>query len=302
MTTLTARSPEDLLAVVPVVLGFEPADSIVMLTLDARQTFHARVDLPARSPRRRRGGRPAARAGRAPPRPVRRAAALHRRRRPRPGGGAAVPAGRAGRAGPGAGRGAAGRRRALVPAAGRARWPGHDRGALRRLQPPVRRRGGVVGPRAPRLPDRPRRHAPSRPRRGRPRSRPLRDVEPASGDWVAARLAEWVGRDGQPPTDVAARLLVSLAAPPVRDVAWASVSRTTARDHVRFWEALVRRAPGGPRAPTPPRCWRCAPGWRATVRSPGARSTARVRPTRATRWPGWWPASWSPPSPRPTGR
>lgn len=50
---LTARSPEDLLAVVPVVLGFHPTDSIVMLTFDApgrprRQgtTFHARVDLP----------------------------------------------------------------------------------------------------------------------------------------------------------------------------------------------------------------------------------------------------------------
>ena len=47
-TTLTARCPEDLIAVVPVVLGFEPADSIVMLTIGARRTFHARVDLPDR--------------------------------------------------------------------------------------------------------------------------------------------------------------------------------------------------------------------------------------------------------------
>jgi hypothetical protein len=45
-TTLTARSPEDLLAVVPVVLGFVPTDSVVMLTFGARSTFHARVDLP----------------------------------------------------------------------------------------------------------------------------------------------------------------------------------------------------------------------------------------------------------------
>jgi hypothetical protein len=45
-TTLTARGPEDLLAAVPVVLGFRPADSVVMLTFDARRTFHARVDLP----------------------------------------------------------------------------------------------------------------------------------------------------------------------------------------------------------------------------------------------------------------
>ena len=45
-TTLTARSPEDVLAVVPVVLGFVPHDSVVMLTFGARNTFHARVDLP----------------------------------------------------------------------------------------------------------------------------------------------------------------------------------------------------------------------------------------------------------------
>lgn len=45
-TRMTARTPEDLLAVVPVVLGFEPHDSVVMLTFGARDPFHARVDLP----------------------------------------------------------------------------------------------------------------------------------------------------------------------------------------------------------------------------------------------------------------
>ncbi len=45
--TLRARSPEDLLALVPVVLGFEPTESVVMLTFDAAHPFHARVDLPA---------------------------------------------------------------------------------------------------------------------------------------------------------------------------------------------------------------------------------------------------------------
>lgn len=44
--SLTARSPEDLLALAPVVLGFHPADSIVMLTFGAASPFHARVDLP----------------------------------------------------------------------------------------------------------------------------------------------------------------------------------------------------------------------------------------------------------------
>ena len=45
--TLKARSPEDLLAVVPIVLGFHPENSIVMLTFGPPgETFHARVDLP----------------------------------------------------------------------------------------------------------------------------------------------------------------------------------------------------------------------------------------------------------------
>ena len=45
-TTLTFRTPEDVLAAVPVLLGFEPSDSVVMLTFGGRETFHARVDLP----------------------------------------------------------------------------------------------------------------------------------------------------------------------------------------------------------------------------------------------------------------
>lgn len=42
----TARTPEDLLAVVPAVLGFHPEESLVMLTFGGRRAFHARVDLP----------------------------------------------------------------------------------------------------------------------------------------------------------------------------------------------------------------------------------------------------------------
>ena len=45
-TKLTARSPEDVLAAVPVILGFEPHDSIVMLTFSGEHCFHARIDLP----------------------------------------------------------------------------------------------------------------------------------------------------------------------------------------------------------------------------------------------------------------
>lgn len=45
--TLTARTPADLVAAVPCVLGFHPEDSLVMLTFGRRgRSFHARVDLP----------------------------------------------------------------------------------------------------------------------------------------------------------------------------------------------------------------------------------------------------------------
>lgn len=42
------RTPEDVLALAPIVLGFEPDESVVMLTLGAHRQFHARADLPAR--------------------------------------------------------------------------------------------------------------------------------------------------------------------------------------------------------------------------------------------------------------
>jgi hypothetical protein len=46
-TPLVARTPEDLLAFVPVALGFTPHCSVAMLTFGESSSFHARVDLPA---------------------------------------------------------------------------------------------------------------------------------------------------------------------------------------------------------------------------------------------------------------
>lgn len=43
---LTVRTREDLLVLAPVLLGFWPHDSVVMLTLGAARPFHARLDLP----------------------------------------------------------------------------------------------------------------------------------------------------------------------------------------------------------------------------------------------------------------
>jgi hypothetical protein len=45
MTTLSIRTPADILAAVPVVMGFQPAESIVMMTFGA-VPFHARIDHP----------------------------------------------------------------------------------------------------------------------------------------------------------------------------------------------------------------------------------------------------------------
>jgi hypothetical protein len=44
---LRASTPDDLINAIPVVLGFHPVDSLVLLTFDAAETFHARVDLPS---------------------------------------------------------------------------------------------------------------------------------------------------------------------------------------------------------------------------------------------------------------
>jgi len=51
--TFTARRPEDVLAAVPIVLGFVPEESVVMLTFGAAHPFHARLDLPLTAAERR---------------------------------------------------------------------------------------------------------------------------------------------------------------------------------------------------------------------------------------------------------
>jgi hypothetical protein len=45
-TPLVARTPEDILAFVPIAIGFKPETSVAMLTFGDRPSFHARVDLP----------------------------------------------------------------------------------------------------------------------------------------------------------------------------------------------------------------------------------------------------------------
>ncbi|WP_432478645.1 DUF4192 domain-containing protein [Nocardioides sp. GXQ0305] len=241
MTTLTARSPEDLLAVVPFVLGFEPADSIVMLTVDAPQTFHARVDLPSDrqgvaevvdlllEPAVRHRARTAVLVLYTPDDDLARVA-VRRFRRGRDGGrgpdlveALRVDAGRwfpllRGRAGPGT---------SGVP---------FDVSHHPFVAEAVLAGRVLHGSRADLA-------ATLRPDAAAVAEVAAAPGEPAPGAWVAATLAEWVGRADPPPADVAARLLRSLVDPSARDSAWAGVPRSGARDHVRFWEAMVRRAP-----------------------------------------------------------
>lgn len=47
--TFHVRTPEDLLAAAPVVLGFHPEDSVVMMAFEGAQPFHGRAPLPPRS-------------------------------------------------------------------------------------------------------------------------------------------------------------------------------------------------------------------------------------------------------------
>jgi len=55
--TFDARTPEDVLAAVPIVLGFVPEESVVMLTFGSEHPFHARLDLPDAEADRRAAAR-----------------------------------------------------------------------------------------------------------------------------------------------------------------------------------------------------------------------------------------------------
>ncbi|MDQ6526471.1 DUF4192 domain-containing protein [Nocardioides sp. LHD-245] len=52
-TSLTVHAPEDLLAAAPVLLGFWPEQSVVLMTFGAHHPFHARTDLPSAAARSR---------------------------------------------------------------------------------------------------------------------------------------------------------------------------------------------------------------------------------------------------------
>jgi hypothetical protein len=242
-TRLTARCTDDLLAMVPVALGFTPEDSLVLLTFAADRPFHARVDLPDApdhdeqlvemllAPARHHH--------------VRRAAVLAYARPPR-----ADDAHRVGRRLVGALR-AAGIDVVDAVRADGERWhallepadPGvpydvstHRFTAQAVLdgRPLLGSRGELAGSLEPCAAAVARTAAVAR------------FVKEGPGRLSAAGVADAVEEHlaaGRLPDDVLVEVLRAIRAPGVRDGAWTTIRRATATDHVRLWTDAVRRAP-----------------------------------------------------------
>ncbi|MGZ5403010.1 MAG: DUF4192 domain-containing protein [Nocardioides sp.] len=239
-TTLTARNPADLLAVVRVVLGFEPADSIVMLTLGARHSCHARVDLPAGPHELAHVAdlllRPASGHGAAAvvfvlftddDRRARRSTRVLRQLFERAG----VHVLEALRAHDG-------RWYPLLSAAPRA-----GAGVPYDVSSHPFVAAAVLDGRV--LHDS--REALAATLVGRPEDvaaveRALPQPE-ASGTWVSRLVSRHAVASTAPTDAEAARLLVAVADPHLRDAAWARIPRADARRHVELWSGLVRRCP-----------------------------------------------------------
>lgn len=246
MTTLsfTARTPDDVLALVPVVLGFAPRDSVAMLTFGAGHPFHARVDLPAD---------PAdlpevVELLLAPARQHRVRQALF-----------VVYTGDASLAREAAGLLGCAFERDGVEVLGTLRadgdrwWPAV--GTLPDVPPegvpydvsahPFSAQAVLDGRVLHGSRDELRATLRSDDRRVARVVGALADVaaDPPDADWVAALVRRHCG-DGTVPTDEdVARLLRGLLDPDVRDAATSGLGRATAREHVGFWTDVVRRSP-----------------------------------------------------------
>jgi hypothetical protein len=259
LTTLTARSPEDVLALVPVVLGFVPSDSVVMLTFGATQSFHARVDRPD--------------APDAVPEVVHTLLAPARRHRVRRVafvvfcGEDATIALLARALSEEFDR--AGIEVAMMLRADGSRWfplPGdlsagsgvpYDVGSHPFLAEAVLRGQVTHDSReslAASLEVDPARAATvamrvaARPRRLLSVDAPAEEVL-GEGEWVHALVRAHTAGGTVPTDDEVARLLCSMQDRRVRDAAWSSLTRATAQSHVSFWTDVCRRAPAELLAP-----------------------------------------------------
>ncbi len=244
---MTLRSAEDVLAAVRVVLGFEPHESIVMITLGGRHPLQARVDLPATARDLDAGLDALA------------SQLLEPVRRFRAEGVLLVAYTDDDRLGRRALRGLVRRfTRSGVDVADALRSDGrrwypldHDRAGLATTGVPYdvgahpfvvaavvdgRVVHGSRGDLAESLSPDPAAVA---------AVEAVESWQPGSASWVRSRVDHYVASGGAPPTQEAARLLHSIAVTEVREAVWTSAVRTTAVAAVRFWTDLVRRAPDG---------------------------------------------------------
>lgn len=244
-TAFTARTPEDVLAMVPVVLGFVPTDSVAMLTFGAARPFHARVDLPADrgeipevvqsllEPARGHGVRRVLFVVYADDA---RLAALTARALVRAFTGSGIDVVEALRADGERWYPAVGTRPGVPPwgvpydvsahpflarsvVDGRVTYASREalRATLAGERAGIAR---VVGALAD-----------------------LTGAAPDEGSWVRDLVERHVVAGTAPDDHEVARLLRGMLETPVRDAAWELISRTTSRDHVRFWSDVLRRGP-----------------------------------------------------------
>lgn len=239
--TLTVRSVDDLLALATVVLGFEPAESVVMLTIGSPQTLHARVDLPRDAddldelveclagPAIRHGTPAVVFLLYTTDDPVARRALRALRRRFE---GAGIRLVDALRVEPARwypmlrdrrGTGTTGvaydvsAHPLVVDAVLAGRVLHGSRAELAATLRPVVERVEAV--------------------------EAARDGDRGPGEWVADRVARHLDAGTVPDDRTAARLLEAVSEPAVRDLAWLPIRRGNAREHARFWTDLVTRAP-----------------------------------------------------------
>lgn len=237
---LTARCPEDLLAFVPVALGFVPRRSVVLLTFGSGPTFHARVDLPT-------GERESRLVVEALLDPCLRhdvervVLVLYADT-------------------PGSVRDLADRLEAALAGEGievlevlcadGARWssmlPGHGDGhavpydvSSHRFAAEAVVAGLVTHASREELSASLDAHPPA----VAAVRAVLAAATPAPGEWVRALARRHVPRGSVPGPDDLARLLLSLHDPVAREGAWCEITRADARDHVAWWTTVLRAAP-----------------------------------------------------------
>ena len=137
----------------------------------------------------------------------------------------------------------------------------------------------------------------------------LGGVSPADAGWVRALTHRHAGRGTVPEPEDLARLLVSIADPVAREGAWCTIERADAREHVALWTCVLRSAPerlvAGPAAVLGFAAWLAGHGalaWCAVERALEADGSCSLADTVSGLLVSAVPPSrWRPPGPPPPG-